>query len=406
MEKKKDKNKIKKKKLFSFAKLNKYFIFPFLSPIFCFLGNFFLELIYNDEGINNKEFLIAIITSLSYIGGGILYFISWIRTRTEESRDEALEHLERKERNPSSIRYIYNDGLKKNKLHIFFILLIMSILLVFSTVASIYALEKNVFEERLYFLFFIPLFSKIILKLDIFSHQILSLLIAFIGLILLFIPVILIIEKDDILINILIFVSSIGFSLVLVLCRLLTQNYYMSPYLCILFIGIYSTLITLIGYIIYSLIKYHSLSYIIDTFNFKNIELDGTMLGLYCFLSLFFASILQILSILVIYYFSPTLFAVTDIISPFLSWIVYCIQNGESGRNIAFNCIGYFVVFFSSLIYNEIIICNFYGLNENVKKCIEERQKEELIEIRMSESQIETQNNKDPDESFDTENEG
>ena len=101
MEEKKDKNKIKKEKLFSFAKLNKYFIFPFLSPIFCFLGNFFLELIYNDEGINNKEFLIAIITSLSYIGGGILYFISWIRTRTEESRDEALEHLERKERNPS-----------------------------------------------------------------------------------------------------------------------------------------------------------------------------------------------------------------------------------------------------------------------------------------------------------------
>ena len=130
------------------------------------------------------------------------------------------------------------------------------------------------------------------------------------------------------------------------------------------------------------------------------------MLGLYCFLSLFFASITQILSILVIYYFSPTLFAVTDIISPFLSWIVYCIQNGESGRNIAFNCLGYFVVFFSSLIFNEIIICNFYGLNENVKKCIEERQKEELIEIRMSESQIETQNNKDPDESFDTENEG
>ena len=341
---------------------------------------------------------------MTYIGGGILYFLSWIRTRTEESRDKAIDLLEKRERNLSSIRYIYNDGLKKNKLHIFLMLSAMSILLVLSTITAIYSKGKNVFERRLYFLFFIALFSKIILKLDIFSHQILSLLIAFIGLILLFIPVILVIEKDDLIINICIFASSIGFSLFLVLCRLLTQNYYMSPYLCILFIGIYSTLITLIGYIIYSLIKYKNLSYIIDAFNFENIELDGKLLGLYYLLSFFFGSLLQILTILVIYYFSPTLWIVTDIISPFLSWIVYCIQNGESGRNIAFNCLGYFIVFFSSLIYNEIIICNFYGLNENVKKCIEERQKEELIEIRMSESQIETQNNTDPNESFDTEN--
>jgi hypothetical protein len=266
----------------------------------------------------------------------------------------------------------------------------MSILLVIFTIISIYALDKNAFQERLYFLFFIPLFSKIILKLDIFIHQILSLLIAFIGLILLFIPVTLVIKKDDIIINICMFISSIGFSLLLVLCRLLTQNYYMSPYLCILFIGIYSTLISLIGYIIYSLIKYKNLSLIIDAFNFNNIELDGKILGLYFFLSFFFASILQILTILVIYYFSPTLFIVTDIISPFLSWIVYSIQKRESGINIVFNCLGYFIVFFSSLIYNEILISNFYGFNKNVKKYIEERQKEELIAIRMTESEIGT----------------
>ena len=72
--------------------------------------------------------------------------------------------------------------------------------------------------------------------------------------------------------------------------------------------------------------------------------------------------------------------------------------------NIAFNCFGYFIVFFSSLIYNEIIICNFYGFNQNVKKCIEERHKEELISMRIIESGIGSQNNKDNDESFDTEN--
>ena len=32
-----------KKPLIIFAKLNKYFLFPFLSPIFCMLANYFLD---------------------------------------------------------------------------------------------------------------------------------------------------------------------------------------------------------------------------------------------------------------------------------------------------------------------------------------------------------------------------
>ena len=121
------------------------------------------------------------------------------------------------------------------------------------------------------------------------------------------------------------------------------------------------------------------------------------ILGLYCFLSLFFSSILQILTVLVIYYFSPILFIITDIIILFLRWVLYSIRNGEKRISIIFNCFGYFIVLFSSLIYNEIIIWNFYGLNKNVKKCIEERQKEELISIKMSESDIEAQNNNEND---------
>ena len=116
---------------------------------------------------------------------------------------------------------------------------------------------------------------------------------------------------------------------------------------------------------------------------------------------------LQILAILVIYYFSPTLFIVTDIISPLLSWIVVCIQNGEKGINIVFNILGYFIVFFSSLIYNEIIICNFYGFNKNTKKCIEERQREESMSLRITENNFHKGNqeqNENDNTSFDTEN--
>ena len=45
------------------------------------------------------------------------------------------------------------------------------------------------------------------------------------------------------------------------------------------------------------------------------------------------------------------------------------------------NSIGYFLVLLSSLIYNEIIIFNFFGLNRNTKKYLEIRQREELSSI-------------------------
>ena len=173
-------NKKRKEYLFSFATINKYYIFPFLCPIFCFLGNLFISFISKDNGLNNKEFLCTFLIHLSYIGGGLLYFISSIRTKTEQTRSEAVIV------SPSSIRYIYNDASNKNKLYQFIILLIMSILLVISTISGLHIGDKYVFEERLYFLFFIPLFSKYILKIKIFSHQILSLLITFVNLFLLF----------------------------------------------------------------------------------------------------------------------------------------------------------------------------------------------------------------------------
>ena len=65
---------------------------------------------------------------------------------------------------------------------------------------------------------------------------------------------------------------------------------------------------------------------------------------------------------------------VTDSIGPMLFWIVYELPKGEKKINIIFKFFGYFVSLFSTLIYNEIIILNFCGFNENTKKYIEKRQ--------------------------------
>ena len=207
---------------------------------------------------------------------------------------------------------------------------------------------------------------------------------SFIGLILIFIPTILVIKKDDIKINIYFFIASIAFSLYLILVKYLTHTYYISIYLCLLFIGIASTLITLIYFLVYSLIVFNDLSFIIDSMDFSKAK-TGKMLPFYIFLIYIFGAFLQTFSFLVIYYFSPTLLIVTDIISPLLLWIIKIIFRGETYLNIIFFGFGYSIALIASLIYNEIIICNFCNLNKYTKKYLEVRQKEEFTLLKRTE---------------------
>ena len=392
-ETKEETEKEEKESLFSFARMNKYFIFPFLCPIICMICNYLLISIIQEYNLKNKQFFITTLVNSTYFGGGLVYFISWIRTKTEQTRDNAQMDGERKS---SFVKYIYNEGIQTDKFKIFLILLYLSFLLAIFNIVDVYALDRNTFEERLYFLFFIPLFSKSLLNTRIFKHQILSIFIGSIGLILLFVPVILIIEKEDTFINICMFASSIGYSHFLVLFKYLMNKYYISPYLCLFFFGIFSIILNTIGFIIFSLSKYHDLSLIIDNFTFENIN-NPLKLTLYLCATFISASFLQIFSTLVIYYFSPILLMVTDSISPMLLWICLILPEEEKIINIVFNALGYLISLISSLIYNEIIILNFCGFNKYTKKYILKRQQKETYLLRDTENSIKTGNAEEAD---------
>jgi hypothetical protein len=320
------------------------------------------------------------------LGGGLLYFVTYIRSKTEALK-KSNENKNDKTRtvSSSSITYIYNDGSGyNNTLKIYSILVISSLLIIFAIICDLYYLfnsfpfnvKKNDFERRLYYLILLPIFSKIILKNELFSHQILSLSISIIGIILLFIPTVLIIKKDDIIFNILIFLYTSVYSFVDVMVKYLTHKYYLSPYLCLLIIGFFSLIIFSLGFIIY---------YSINNFNdfIENFKNESLISVVFIILSIIIFAILNVLSYLVIYYFSPTLLMVTDLIHPIINWIISFFQNEKKSKtlDICLNSIGYFLVFFSSLIYNEIIILNFYGLNKNTKKYLEEKQREEFSSI-------------------------
>ena len=249
----------------------------------------------------------------------------------------------------------------------------------------------------MYFIIFISLFSKLILKQEIYKHQYLSIIISIFGIIFLIIPICLVFEQNDIVPNILLFIRAVCYSLYLTLIKYVIDIFYIPPLKLCLLIGIISIVINYLVFIFYSLIKYHDLSYFKDCLDFSEEE-NKIKIIIYIIICFLFASIVQVFTFLVIFYFSPILLMVTDIISPMLLWIATTIESGYIMPNIIMYPIGYFITLLSTLIYNEIIIFNFCGLNKNTKIFVEHRQSEESRQLSKNLTEITLENNTDNDE--------
>ena len=167
----------------------------------------------------------------------------------------------------------------------------------------------------------------------------------------------------------------------------MTHVYYFSPFKLCLFLGLISFIFTFLGFFIYSLIDYHDLTYFKNIFDFSESNNIFLFIIYFIFITIF-ATILQVMTLLVIFYFSPILLMVTDIISPFLLWVVVTIQDGQDLPDVVLNPIGYLIVLFSALIYNEIIIFNFCDLSKDTKKFIEERLNEENNDLRKTQNEL------------------
>ena len=413
----------KKIYLFSITKMNKYFLFPFLVPLVCFFTKFFSDPIksglpernnkkFNQEAEHTFVFIYLFINGASHILGGLLYFISLLKSVTEKPKsEEKLSEKKEKNNNNNIFENIASSELEKNKFKtikkISFLVGMAFILTVYNAIKG-YATGHPQLEKRLYFLFFFTLFNMFILKKEIFIHHKLSLGIAALGMGILFtyffcyLP-----NKYNYIYDILLFFGSFFYSLYLFLIKYLTVNYGMSPFLVILLIGLFSTAFSIFGFIIFSLIDKGNLSYILNLFHCS--ETSYVCFGdlhLYMIMYLIINAILQVLIILVIYYFCPEVFAISDIISPMLSFYKTCYEKGNNEFiNIFINTLGYLIILIGAFIYNEIIVCNFCGLNENTWKAIGERGIDE-VENKFRDSNCvddyiikEEQNNKEGNES-------
>ena len=177
-------------------------------------------------------------------------------------------------------------------------------------------------------MFFIPLFSKIILKQDIYKHQYLSLLISFIGAIFLIIPLCLNFKKEFIVPNILNFIKEINYSLFLVIIKYLVKKFYFPPLKISLIIGLISIIINLIGYIIYCLII-NDFRLFTECFEFSRVE-NKLKISILFILYFLFTTFSQLTLFVSLFYFYPTLITVSDIICPLLLSIYFIFFEGTT----------------------------------------------------------------------------
>lgn len=95
--------------------------------------------------------------------------------------------------------------------------------------------------------------------------------------------------------------------------------------------------------------------------------------------------------ILIRYYYTPMHCCVANLITAFIIWIILIIKDQAKVDFIGIIVVGHLFLFIGSLIYNEIIICYFFGLEEYTQKEIMLRSDKEFAEARLVDSNSETE---------------
>ena len=380
----------KKECPFSLNKMNKYYLLPFLVPIVCYCTKFCSDPLKNNRGtisnVNNVTnenlhtyvFLYQMINSTSIIFSGLLYFISIIRRQTDNKANIGTLS----ERSNSS-DYSFMAKKNPNRLLEYSIICFMSIIITLYNVLKGYGTGHKTLEKRLYFLFFFCLINIFLFKKPFYRHQKFSLSIAFVGMVIIFALFFIYLNKSnyDYIYDVLLFFGSFLYSLYLVLVKYMSENKGYSPFLLLFLIGIISTAATVVGFLILSHVRLGNINYVSNIFHCRQ-DIFVCFGNLYGYIIGYFLinAVLQILIFLVCYYFSPEVFAISDIISPFLS----CITNIAKGKEkivvkIVFDIIGYIIITIGSFIYNEIIVCNFWDLNKNTWKSIVKKANDDYL---------------------------
>ena len=354
---------------------------PFIFPVF-----FQLEYLINKKFIQYDNIIFKVFRYyLSYTLSIICLLI--IKCRSKPGRNSTLNNELLNSRNRNRKNSIWINPLdieqkklkKGKKIRSIFFLLILSIIGIISNLfhekykagIEIGKQSIGIFFEIINFI----VLSMIILNVKIYSHHKFSLGIISFTLLILTISFIIYTDEDKIIKALwFYFLNAFFYCLYDVLGKKYMLLYFHSPYNTMLYIGLINSCILII-YDVISFIYFKEYNGIIkgfqENFNFSFI---------YIFSGIIFLEFLWNLGIwLTIYFFNPCYFIISESISETIYYIfdllIYGNNNNFSLFNIILYSISYFINIISSLIFNEIIIINCFGLSQLKKKKIEERER-------------------------------
>ena len=259
--------------------------------------------------------------------------------------------------------------------------------------------EPNYVELKLGLLLVVPLIYFCFLKKPVYRHHVLSLIISFIGVILISVCLLFINEDKNIFetkrqllgeqIRHLFFSLHLSFSIIAT--KYLFEISFLDTYSFLSFDGIFCVLLPLLLILIKSF-------FIKEDENYLKENLGGILIlfhdikSVFYFIGLIISSFFYYLTnVLTIYLFTPILLVSVEILCPFFEWIIdLLILDGKSFSSriknenlfvvIPLKCIGFVLICISALVINEILILNFCKFDKNVESNIKKRAVKDILE--------------------------
>jgi len=370
--------------LIEFSELNIKLLIPLIFPI-CKIIELYVQKLYLNEDNDDNRYFISFRYFSSYIFAIIFLLIVQYRSKSKKNiifseelikeREEIYQYFSKERISEVELTSKIIDKRRKLKSGIF-----LTILCVIGLLSDIYKIIFNEYEYDevqhslgvfLYIGFFI-LLSYLILKQKLYKHHFISAgVTGFVLLILFFILIS--IDDNKKKINffgcfLYYFFFALLFSLYDILGKKYMNDFNHIPYFIMSIIGPINSFLLLI-FDIYAYFYYRDISGIIIGFQ-KNINNALNLFGFLLALILEFFANLGIW--LTIYHFTPCHFFISEYMKELYN-VFYRMERLDV--KVIPISIAYLINMFFILVFNEVIILNFWNLDYNTKKRIQQRTK-------------------------------
>ena len=374
----------KNNKCLEFKYWSRYHFIALAVPICCMLTTYLQksELKYYNETLLSckektciKEFPYFFNIFISKI---LSIFLVLISKCINKDRNEILKVETKKKR-----RYHLSFNNLNRRIKTVFLLIGISILeLIFKIEGYLTIGMPNYIELKLGFLLIVPLLSIFILKKQLYKHHLLAFIICIIAFILVCNSIIFYENKPSLLAQLRHLSFSIPLGLAFVLIKYLYDKSFLNAFSFLFYDGILCIVIPLITIAIMSLFKGYD--YFIENMKGVSLLFSDKYIFRKFFWVAFFSFLYYLTNVLTIYIFNPSLMVMTDILSPIFRWVIEVFLDKEyNEKNFVFigvfKGLGFFLIIFCSVVFNELLILHFCGLDNNIEANIQKRATNDIL---------------------------